>query len=60
MNRVNVIHALTDIIESDGHTSDFEIAFFNDVGAALQLMPAQLVGLDSQLATKSKSWSEHQ
>jgi uncharacterized tellurite resistance protein B-like protein len=46
-DRVSVIHALTDVIESDGHTSDFEIAFFNDVAAALQLTPAQLVGLDS-------------
>jgi len=31
------------IIESDGHSSDFEIAFFNDVAAALQLTSAQRV-----------------
>jgi uncharacterized tellurite resistance protein B-like protein len=46
-DRVSVIHALTDVIESDGHTSDFEVAFFNDVAAALQLTPAQLVGLNA-------------
>jgi uncharacterized tellurite resistance protein B-like protein len=38
-DRVSVIHALTDVIESDGRTSD--------VAVALQLTPAQLVGLDS-------------
>lgn len=45
-DRLNVIHALIDVIHSDGRTSDFEVAFFNDVVAALQLTPAQLMGLE--------------
>lgn len=46
-DKANVIHALTDVIKSDGRTSDMEVSFFNDVVAALQLTPAQLVGLDT-------------
>jgi hypothetical protein len=36
------------VIQSDGRTSYMEINYFNDVVTALQLTPAQLVGLDAE------------
>ncbi len=46
-DRISVIQALSDVIRSDGQTSVFEISFFNQVAAALQMTPAQIIGLDT-------------
>tara|TARA_B110000261_G_scaffold25485_1_gene27703 strand:+ start:44 stop:607 length:564 start_codon:yes stop_codon:yes gene_type:complete len=47
-DRLIIVHALIDVIRSDGRTSDMEITFFNDVVTALKLTPAQLAGLDAE------------
>ena len=47
-DRVATVNALIDVIQSDGRTSYMEINYFNDVVTALQLTPAQLVGLDAE------------
>ena len=44
-DRISIAEALAEIIKSDGRISDLEIGFFNDVAGALQLTPAQLMGL---------------
>ncbi|MFT6435399.1 MAG: putative tellurite resistance protein B-like protein [Candidatus Azotimanducaceae bacterium] len=47
-DRLAIVHALVDIIQSDGRTSDTEITYINDVVAALKLTPAQLLGLNAE------------
>lgn len=47
-DRVATVNALIDVIQSDGRTSYMEITYFNDVVTALQLTPAQLVGLEAE------------
>ena len=44
-DRLSVAEALADVINADGRVSELEITFFNSVAAALQLTPAQLIGL---------------
>ena len=43
--RVAVVRALEEVIHSDVRVSPFEIDFFNSVATALNLSPAELVGL---------------
>ncbi len=47
-DRLSVIEALADVIKADGHVSELEVTFFNDVAAALRLTPAQLMGLSAR------------
>ncbi len=44
-DRLGIAEALADVVNADGRVSDREITFFNDVVAALDLTPAQLMGL---------------
>ncbi|NKB97028.1 MAG: hypothetical protein GKR90_00800 [Pseudomonadales bacterium] len=44
-DRVGIAEALADVVNADGRVSDREITFFNDVVGALDLTPAQLMGL---------------
>jgi uncharacterized tellurite resistance protein B-like protein len=46
-NRLLTVKALEEIIHADGRVSDHEVAYFNRVASALELTPAQLVGLAS-------------
>jgi uncharacterized tellurite resistance protein B-like protein len=45
--RLETIRALESIIHADGRVSDHEVAFFNRVANALELTPAQLVGISA-------------
>ncbi len=44
-DRLDIAHALAEVINADGRVSDREITFFNDVVNNLSLTPAQLMGL---------------
>ncbi len=44
---LNIALALKEVIHSDERVSDYEISFFNSIVGALDLTPAQLMGLDS-------------
>lgn len=44
-DRVGIAHALADVVNADGRVSDREVEFFNDVVSALEVTPAQLVGM---------------
>ncbi len=44
-DRIKTIKALSEVIHADGRVSDHEVAYFNKVAIALELTPAQLVGL---------------
>jgi uncharacterized tellurite resistance protein B-like protein len=44
-DKVTIAQSLADLIKIDTHISVLEIDFFNGVAEALQLTPAQLVGL---------------
>ncbi len=44
-DRLAIAEALADVVNADGRVSDREITFFNDVAEALNLTPAQLMGL---------------
>ena len=44
-DRLGIAEALADVVNADGRVSDREITFFNDVVEALDLTPAQLMGL---------------
>jgi uncharacterized tellurite resistance protein B-like protein len=46
-DRIKIAQALADVIRSDTRISGLEIDFFNRVAEALQLTPAQLVGLSA-------------
>lgn len=45
-DRVTIAQSLADVIKSDTEISVLEIDFFNRVAEALQLTPAELVGLE--------------
>ena len=47
-DRLNIAHALADVVNADGRVSDREITFFNEVVEALDLTPAQLMGLNAE------------
>ena len=44
-DRVDVVHALTDVFRSDNNVSPLEIDFFNRTVRALSVTPAQIAGL---------------
>ncbi len=44
---LNIALALKEVIQSDERVSDYEISFFNSIVSALDLTPAQLMGLES-------------
>ena len=44
-DRVDVVHALTDVFRSDSNVSPLEIDFFNRAVRALSVTPAQIAGL---------------
>ncbi len=44
-NRLIVVNSLASLIKIDGKVSPFEIEFFNNVVAALQVTPSQMAGL---------------
>jgi uncharacterized tellurite resistance protein B-like protein len=43
--RVAITSALAEVIRSDDHISSREIGFFNQIAEALQLTPADVIGL---------------
>lgn len=47
-DRVSIAHALGDVVNADGRVSDREVEFFNTVADALELTPAQLIGLNAE------------
>ncbi len=44
--RVDIAQALKEVVHSDDRVSDYEISFFNQIVGALDLTPAQLMGLE--------------
>lgn len=44
-NRLLIAEALADVIEADQRVTERETTFFNQIAAALELTPAQLIGL---------------
>lgn len=44
-DRVAIAHALADVVNADGRVSSLEMDFYNEVVAALDLTPGQLMGL---------------
>ena len=42
---VAIAEALVEVVKADGHVGEREIEFFNSVVAALNLTPAELMGL---------------
>ena len=44
-DRLSVAEALVEVIKADGRISPREVSFFNHVTLALQITPAQLIGL---------------
>ena len=46
-DRLAIAEALVDVIKSDDRVNEMEIDFFNNVAEALELTPAQLMGLQS-------------
>jgi uncharacterized tellurite resistance protein B-like protein len=46
-SRLEIANALKEVVHSDARISDHEISFFNSVVNALDLTPAQLMGLES-------------
>ncbi len=47
-DRLGIAQALADVVNADGRVSDREVTFFNDVVTALNLTPAQLMGLNAE------------
>jgi uncharacterized tellurite resistance protein B-like protein len=47
-DRMGIAEALRDVVNADGRVSDREITFFNDIVEALNLTPAQLMGLKTE------------
>ena len=47
-DRMGIAEALRDVVNADGRVSGREITFFNDVVEALNLTPAQLMGLKTE------------
>jgi uncharacterized tellurite resistance protein B-like protein len=48
-DRLSIAEALRDVVNADGRVSDREISFFNTVIEALDLTPAQLMGLKPEV-----------
>ncbi|MBM4203110.1 MAG: hypothetical protein FJ194_03035 [Gammaproteobacteria bacterium] len=46
-SRLDIAVALKEVVHSDDRISDHEISFFNNVVNALNLTPAQLMGMES-------------
>ena len=46
-DRVAVVHLLAEVIKSDTEVSVLEVDFFNMVGTAMQVTPAEIAGLTS-------------
>ena len=44
--RLAIAHALKEVVHSDERVSDHEISFFNNIVNALDLTPAQLMGIE--------------
>ena len=44
--RLDIAHALKEVVHSDSRVSDHEISFFNNIVNALDLTPAQLMGIE--------------
>ena len=47
-DRMGIAEALRDVVNADGRVSDREITFFNDIVEAINLTPAQLMGLKTE------------
>ena len=47
-DRMGIAEALRDVVNADGRVSGREITFFNDIVEALNLTPAQLMGLKTE------------
>ncbi len=45
-DRVKIAKALAEVIEIDDRVTEREMAFFNQIAVALELEPAQLIGLE--------------
>ncbi len=45
-NRLSIARALAEVIEADDRVTEFELNFFNQIASALDLTPAQLIGLE--------------
>ena len=41
------LHHLLEVIHADDRVSDYEVTFFNHVARALELTPAQIIGLSA-------------
>ena len=46
-DRKNTLDALLEVIHADERVSDYEVTFFNHVARALELTPAQIIGLSA-------------
>ena len=46
-DRKNTLEALLEIIHADDRVNDYEVTFFNHVARALELTPAQIIGLSA-------------
>ena len=46
-DRKNTLEALLEVIHADERVSDYEVTFFNHVARALELTPAQIIGLSA-------------
>ena len=46
-DRKNTLDALLEVIHADDRVSDYEVTFFNHVARALELTPAQIIGLSA-------------
>ena len=46
-DRVKIVQALAEVINSDSKVSVLEVDFFNRVADALRISPAELAGLDA-------------
>lgn len=44
-DRVDIAQALAEVVNADGRVSDREVTFYNNVVTALDITPAQLVGM---------------
>lgn len=47
-DRTDIAQALAEVINADGHVSDREVYFFNEVANAMVLTPAQLAGINAE------------
>lgn len=47
-DRMVIAEALSDVVKADDRVSELELTFFNKIAEALDLTPAQLIGLESK------------